>query len=854
MKDTERVTEPQNHLIIHGHFYQPPRENPWINIIERQDSAHPFHDWNERITAECYRPNSMSRILGDRNRIIDIVNNYKSISFNVGPTLMSWLSRTAPEVYAAIVQADKKSCQLHSGHGNAIAQAYHHMILPLANRRDVRTQIRWGLEDFKYHFGRESESIWLPETAINSETIAVLIEMGIRYIILSPYQALRVRRLSSAAKWTDVSHGSIDINMAYRCYDIEADGRKSADKFIDIFFYHADLSRAVAFEHLLRNAGRFADSIQEVYQKSTHQENLVTICTDGESYGHHEPFGDMALAYLSNIEAASRHFRLTNFGEFLEKHPPRYEVELKSGPGGEGTSWSCFHGVGRWYRDCGCSAGATGGWNQKWRWSLRQALDYLRDKLAVIFADLGRNYFLDPWLARDNYIRVLNDRSEASLHEFWRINCFTHLSPQEKSLCLKLLEMQSNAMRMYTSCGWFFADISGIETVQILKYAARAIDLAADFCDEPVEADFLEILKGAHSNIKQMGNGRDIYNSYVVASKVSFQRIAAIYAINSFSADEAELRDTSLYMYRIMSEDHQKVMTLIGEMRIGKIAIICESTDETRHFAYLSRRRNDISFDTYVKELDHSSFSYDQALRLIIENANSEDLMALITSSWGNERFTQNDIPFDAKVDLYNKLLIGRNVSLREQYLDIYARNKHVIFDMKDTGVDIPYEFALLAEYSLNHLIGRVAIEYGQNNDPDPLFKLMDELDRLSLPVNSKKLTPIFQGLMETKTEDLANALELSTCKQVLLLKEMSDRLCLPVQETRIQNAIFSILDEKLPALLSSMDPDNVRPDSHALIQSLILLAYNFNFEINHFKKKLKFVDTRQPEKPELWP
>ncbi len=363
------------YLTIHGHFYQPPIENPWTEAIEQQESAAPYHNWNEKIASECYRPNSVSRILDSQRRIADIVNNYERVSFNFGPTLLSWLEKKVPETYQAIIDADRKSIEKFSGHGNAIAQAYNHIILPLANHRDKITQIKWGLADFEYRFGRQSESIWLPETAINHETLEVLIVFAFKFLILSPYQAKRVRPLDAKNpdQWKDVSDGSIDVRHPYRCFLIDKKGKKDTSKYIDIFFCHGELSKAVGFEHTLRDAKIFTSQIQRAYLDNTNQNQLISICTDGESYGHHEPFGDMALAYLLYVEAEHRNIQITNYAEFLDKNPPQWEVELKEGPNGAGTAWSCFHGVGRWYRDCGCQTDGKPGWNQKWREPLKKS-------------------------------------------------------------------------------------------------------------------------------------------------------------------------------------------------------------------------------------------------------------------------------------------------------------------------------------------------------------------------------------------------------------------------------------------------------------------------------------------------
>jgi len=211
-------------LTIHGHFYQPPRENPWLESIEAQDSAAPFHDWNERINNECYNPNSLSKIVDSRNRILDVVNNYASMSFNFGPTLLSWMEKYAPLAYERIIKADIKSVQEHDGHGNAIAQVYNHMIMPLANENDKKTQVIWGIKDFETRFGRKPEGMWLAETAVDDESLRILVENGITFTILSPYQALKTKK-DGHKDWTDVSWGNIDPGRAYRYYIKSAPGK-----------------------------------------------------------------------------------------------------------------------------------------------------------------------------------------------------------------------------------------------------------------------------------------------------------------------------------------------------------------------------------------------------------------------------------------------------------------------------------------------------------------------------------------------------------------------------------------------------------------------------------------------------
>lgn len=507
-------------LIIHGHFYQPPRENPWTGIIEEQPSAAPFHDWNERVFAECYQPNSAAVVSDPAAGESRAVNNYAHISFNFGPTLLSWIEQHHRDTYERIVEADRASASKHSGHGGAIAQAYGHAILPLCNERDLKTQIRWGLADFRYRFDREAEAMWLPETACNDRVMQALIDEGLRYVILAPHQAARVStrgdsdeiaQLGIDQSWQDVNENNLDTSIAYR-YSHRDDPNKS----IAVFFYDGPLSRAVAFENLLRSSRDFVDALA----RSGRQ--MVNLATDGESYGHHFKFGDLCLAHAVTEEAPMRGFTITNYGEFLDEHPAESEVEINNGRDGEGTSWSCIHGVGRWTRDCGCHTGGEAGWNQSWRAPLRQALDYLRDVNVEHFEATRGELFSFPWLARDESISLILD-PHRSREEFLFEHAGRSLSPEEQWRALTYLELQRMLLLMYTSCGWFFNDISGIETIQILKYAARAIDLMKQLGLPPVRDQFLAILSEAKSNRPEVGTGADIYGRSVEPSKPGYQ-------------------------------------------------------------------------------------------------------------------------------------------------------------------------------------------------------------------------------------------------------------------------------------------------------------------------------------------
>ncbi len=517
-------------LIIHGHFYQPPRENPWTGVIDPEPGARPFPDWNERIHAECYQPNSAVRIVaGGEERI---VNNYAHISFDFGPTLLSWLERYHAETYVRIVAADAESAGRHSGHGNAIAQAYNHAILPLCNERDRSTQVRWGLADFRYRFGREPESMWLPETACNDDVLGLVIDEGLRFVILAPQQARRVRcrtgippgspagqprwggpacpdsanSISAEVEWQGVLHDTIDTGVAYSYFHRDGSGRSIA-----IFFYDQELAQGIAFEQALASSRSLVDRLA---QRRVEAAGLINMATDGETYGHHHKFGDLCLAYALEVDAPARGFSLTNYGEYLDQFTPEMEVEINNGQKGEGSSWSCVHGVSRWIRDCGCHTGGEPGWNQAWRGPLRVALDFLRDEAAGYFAATSGELFTDPWAARDDAIGLILEEYK-SREEFLHEHAPGELSREQQERALLFLELQRSALLMYTSCGWFFSDISGIEPLQILKYAGRALDLMNQLGLPSARGQFLEILAEAKSNRPELGSGADIYRRFV---------------------------------------------------------------------------------------------------------------------------------------------------------------------------------------------------------------------------------------------------------------------------------------------------------------------------------------------------
>lgn len=522
-------------VCIHGHFYQPPRENPWLEAIEPQPSARPYHDWNERITAECYRPNAAARVVDHTNQIIDIVDNYQRMSFNVGPTLMAWLAQHAPDVHTALVAADRASAQRFAGHGSAIAQAYNHLIMPLASDRDRATQVRWGIADFVHRFGRAPEGMWLPECAVDTASLEALAAEGIAFTILAPHQARAWRPPGGAWRTTP-----IDPGRAYRC-------PLPSGRSIDLFFYDGATSRAVAFERLLVDGHQI---VARMIQRGPIEGGGAALChiaTDGETFGHHHRYGDMGLAWaLSQVESGWRGTRLTNYGAWRAAAPATWEVQLA-----EDTAWSCAHGIGRWRDDCGCNSGGKPGWNQRWRRPLRDALDGLRARVVTALDELGGAVFHDPWAARDGYIAVVLARTPAARDAFLATHARGPLAAADRVRALSLMELARHAMLMYTSCGWFFDDLSGIETVQCLQYAARAAELLDELTpadgDGGAEAALINALAAARSNLDAEGDGREVWQRRVATARIAADRVCEHVAVCALLEPGAALTEVAGY-------------------------------------------------------------------------------------------------------------------------------------------------------------------------------------------------------------------------------------------------------------------------------------------------------------------
>ncbi len=722
-------------ICIHGHFYQPPRENPWLEAIEIQDSAYPYHDWNERVCAECYAPNSASRILDGEDCIVDIVSNYENISFDFGPTLLSWMETYSPEVYQAILDADRKSIRRRSGHGNAIAQGYNHIIMPLSNPRDKRTQIVWGIKDFEYRFRRYPEGMWLPETAADIETLDILAGCGIKFTILAPHQASRVRRIGTG-RWKDVSGGQIDPSRAYLC-------RMPSNRKISIFFYDGQISRATSFEgELLDRGENFVNRLSTGFFDQRQWPQILNIATDGETYGHHHKFGDMALAFaLSHIESNGLG-KLTNYGEHLEKFPPTHEVEIR-----ENTSWSCAHGVERWRSNCGCNSGKNAGWNQEWRGPLRDSMDWLRDELAPEYERKAKDYLKDPWQARDEYIEVMLDRSDEIIEKFLKKHAVADLTGDEKTIVLKLLEIQRHAMLMYTSCGWFFDELSGLETVQIIHYAGRAIQLSEGLFRGGIESSFLERLSKARSNLAEHRDGAYIYEKFVRPSIIDLKKVAAHYALSSTIVEYED--DAKIYSYRVKKEDYQKMQIEKTKLAVGRVGVTSEITleSETISFCVLHLGGHVFNGGVQIFPQDDVYRSMKQAIISAFEKGDFAGVVRTMDTHFGMHNYSLVSLFRDEQRKIINLVISEKMEEFDHAYRSVYENNNVLAMSLREAGIPVPKIFLTTAEFILNFDMKKTFAE--EKIDGEKVRNIMNEMQRWNLTIDSVELEFIIRRTLE---------------------------------------------------------------------------------------------------------
>lgn len=722
------------YVCIHGHFYQPPRENPWLEAIEIQDSAHPYHNWNERITAECYAPNSSSRICDNEKKLLSIVSNYTKISFNFGPTLLSCLEKNAPGIYQAILEADKQSVQERSGHGNAIAQAYNHIIMPLANIRDKRTQIIWGKRDFEYRFGRVPEGMWLPETAVDVTTLDLLAEHGIRFTVLAQRQAARVRNIG-AETWENVSGERVDPSHAYLC-------KLPSGREISLFFYDGMISHAVAFESLLNRGEDFAGRMLSGFSGERQHPQMVNIATDGESYGHHHRHGDMALASAMHHIESNNLAKLTNYGEYLEKHPPTQEVEIF-----DNSSWSCIHGIERWKSNCGCNSGGYPHWNQEWRTPLRNALDGLRDQLADGYEKKASEFFSDPWAARDGYIEVVLNRTDETVNKFLKKYAAKDMDGRAQTAALTFLEIQRHAMLMYTSCGWFFDEVSGLETVQILQYAGRAIQLSENILQDKPEPAFLEKLAGVKSNVPEHADGSRIYNKFVKPAMLDLKKVGAHYAVSSLFEDYPG--KSRIYSYTVTQEDYQKIKAGTKSLAIGKIALTSETTRQAEclSFAVLHLGSHDFNggVRTFLGEEPYLVMKNEMAS--IFEKGTSVDVVRLMDKHFGAHNYSFNDLFKDEQRKILRLVTTLVMKEFETSYRQMYENNRILMGFQQDAGIPVPGVFRMAAEFSLNN---DLKTEISNGADVEKIRRIINALVKWNAAIDEVNVEFTLRRRIET--------------------------------------------------------------------------------------------------------
>ena len=812
----------ERYICIHGHFYQPPRENPWLEAVELQDSAYPYHDWNERITAECYAPNAVARLLDGNGRILKLANNYARMSFNFGPTLLAWLEAHEPEVYRCILEADAESRNRFGGHGSALAQAYNHMILPLANQRDKRTQALWGIRDFERRFQRAPEGMWLPETAVDLETLDILAELGIRFTILSPYQAARWRNVGEKA-WHEATGGHIDPTRAYL-------QNLPSGRSISLFFYDGPISRALAFEKLLSQGDHLVSRLAGAFSGQRDWPQLVHIATDGESYGHHHVHGDMALAYALQVIEERQVASLTNYGQYLENHPPRQEVEIL-----ENTAWSCAHGVERWRGDCGCNSGRPG-WNQAWRGPLRESLDWLRDQAAPHYEEAAGKLLRDPWAARDQYIDVILDRSAENVDRFLARHARRELNDQEKTTVLKLLELQRHAMLMYTSCGWFFDELSGIETVQVLQYAGRAVQLGEELFGVSLETPLLERLQRAKSNLPDHGDGRAIYEKWVKPMALDWARVAAHYAVSAlFETFPDEAR---VFCYTARRRDYQSLQAGKVRLVVGHAVFSSHVTGESAPMTFGA-----VHFGGHNVNCGVRAFMGEEAYAQLVkeisqafEKADFAELVRMIDRGFGDSIYSLRSLFRDDQRRVLRRILHGDLNAAGATYRRIYEEHLPTMRFLSELGIPQPKAFQAAMDFLLNTDI-RWDLEEEQA-DVQSIRALLQEaaLQRVNLDM---------AGVAHKVGKRLAAAADAlrSEPRQLALLKrfdDLADLACsLPgaVDKWHAQNVYFALMETQWPDTLQRFAAGEA--DAEPWLDVFVALGEKLGICVDHLKKKI---------------
>jgi alpha-amylase/alpha-mannosidase (GH57 family) len=789
-------------ICIHGHFYQPPRENPWLETVETQDSAAPYHDWNERICAECYATNGAARIQNTRNQITRIVNNYSRISFNFGPTLLSWLKDNAPRTYRMILDGERRSRGNYGGHSSAMAQVYNHIILPLASTRDRITQIRWGIADYQHHYGSMPEGMWLAETAADSESLELMAQHGIKFTVLAPHQCRRVRALRDGEGWSDTTGATVDTTRPYLV-------RFSSGASIAVFFYNGPASRAIAFEGLLNSGEAFASWLKGGFRDNA-QPQLVHVATDGESYGHHHKHGEMALAYALRLLEHDRTVRLANYGMFLEQFPPEYEAEIV-----ENSSWSCAHGVERWRSNCGCNGGKP--YNQLWRTPLRRALDELRDAVAPLTEQEGGKLFQDVWAARDAYIHVLLNRSHQQVEHFLKTHATHTFTDDERVRALELMEMQRHEQLMYTSCGWFFDDISGLETVQIIAYAARVLQLAKQLFGEQaagLEAAFLARLAEAKSNVARAGDGAQIYKTCVATMELTLEQVAAHYAISSIFSSFAE--DTDLFCYRVRRISYEIQTSGSGRLALGRAHIASAITGQHQSYSFVVLHFGDQNITAAVKpysESDEAEFeAFAAQATEFVQHARFPEVIRLLDRTYGRVDYSLTSLFSDEQRRIVHLILNSTLWDIENSLTTIYEDHASLLHYLSQAGLPKPPALTLAAGFAINAGLRR-ALE----SDPVDVAQMRSFLTLAKsdqLPLETANLSYIADQRMKRAMVELQmSAGSLEILDRALTLARNLVELPIELNLWQAQNIWYEILGTANYALTALLEEDRPRWD-----------------------------------------
>ena len=768
-------------IVIHGHFYQPPRENPWLESVEVQDSAAPQHDWNERVTAECYAPNTAARRVDEQNRVLDIVNNFEKISFNIGPTLFAWLERHRPDVYAKIIEADRASVAAR-GHGNACAQVFNHMIMPLATRRDKVTQVRWGIEDFRTRFGREPEGLWLPETAVDNESLEVLAEAGVKFTILAPHQAQRVRALDTEA-WEDAGSG-IDPSRPYLW-------RGPRGLSLVLFFYDGPISRAIAFERLLERAENLVAWLNAAFSDARTEPQLVHCATDGETYGHHSRFGEMALAAAVQQIEAEAAAALTNYAASLAANPPTHEVEIR-----ERTSWSCAHGIERWRSDCGCRT--RGDWHQRWRAPLREALDWLRDQIDPYFEARASAHLKDPWAARDDYAALLLDRSPERLDAFFAAHARGVLDPAARVEARKLLELERNRLLMYTSCGWFFDEISAIEPVQILRYAAMALQYLNDLGGGRLEDEFVRRLAAAPSNVPEMRDGGEVYRRLIRPTAVNLSRVVTHYAITGLL--EEYPADARIYAYRVERLDGARETADGTTLAVAHVRVSSEVTGETREMVYALLYFGGHDFSCGVRTWDDQA-TYDALKTDLLARCARQsvaDLVRGLDEYFPGGLSSLGHLFLDERRRVLGNVIRATLERHEETYRKIWEENRKLVHYLREADAPIPEALAIVARHVLEE---QITAELQPLPEllviPDRVVGIVDEARALGLTLDLMPQRLVMHRAVAHALDAVAEAPSRERIAQATALIEGARRLGIRYGHWATQNRFFQIWTER---------------------------------------------------------